>query len=605
MVPWTVNVGNYSQQLVSSGGAGEQTWAWDGALDPVTKLPTALPPGLSLDANSGKVTGTPSKAGPYQIEVKLTDRNGAIVSKVLSLLINQSLSISTTTLSSGAFGQLYNQQVNMTGGTAPYIWSVSSGTLPPGLSLDIISGLIHGIPTTKYEVATTFNFEVKATDASGATISKALAITISPVLTINTTQLPTVSLNASYNQALVATGGRVPYTWSVTSGSLPNGLNLAPATGVISGSATAPGTYNFGIQVTDADAISVPQTLSITVGGSTTSTSLSISTTNLPSGEVTKAYTTVTLSATGGTVPRTWSLISGTLPPGLSLASATGIISGTPTSAGNYDLIFQVTDSDMKSTTKSLAISVFEAGKTASVQIKNGTGTVSYANAVSTSSLPIQNKPTDFSPRSVVDFQIAVVPSNGTVTVVVTFPSIPPEPVFYKIIDNNWVQLIGAVVSGNVATYDITDNSGMDSDKTLGTIRDLIVVGTNSSSYTGGTVSSSGGGGGGGCFIATAAYGSYLDPHVIVLRHFRDNVLLQSELGTAFVQFYYKHSPPIADLIAQHDSLRLFFRFALTPLIFGAEYPLVLGLIFTLASVWFIRRRLGAKTQTELVKCAG
>jgi hypothetical protein len=122
--------------------------------------------------------------------------------------------------------------------------------------------------------------------------------------------------------------------------------------------------------------------------------------------------------------------------------------------------------------------------------------------------------------------------------------------------------------------------------------------GTNASSV-------SSGGGGGGCFIATAAYGSYLDPHVMVLRHFRDNVLLQSELGTAFVKYYYTHSPPIADLIAQHDTLRLFFRFALTPLIFGAEYPLVLGLIFTLAAVWFLRRRLGAKTQTEMVKCAG
>ena len=138
-------------------------------------------------------------------------------------------------------------------------------------------------------------------------------------------------------------------------------------------------------------------------------------------------------------------------------------------------------------------------------------------------------------------------------------------------------------------------------DKSLSQTVNLVGTGTSIGTSTppsnggGGTnvppVSSSGGGGG--CFIATAAYGSYLDPHVMVLRHFRDSVLLQSELGTAFVTFYYKHSPPIADFIAQHDTLRMLFRFALTPLIFGAEYPLALGLFFASATVWYIRRRNG------------
>ena len=77
----------------------------------------------------------------------------------------------------------------------------------------------------------------------------------------------------------------------------------------------------------------------------------------------------------------------------------------------------------------------------------------------------------------------------------------------------------------------------------------------------------------GDCFIATAAFGSYLAPDVKVLRHFRDNYLLTNELGKGFVAFYYATSPPIADYIAERDSLRAITRWLLTPVIYAIKYP--------------------------------
>lgn len=97
-----------------------------------------------------------------------------------------------------------------------------------------------------------------------------------------------------------------------------------------------------------------------------------------------------------------------------------------------------------------------------------------------------------------------------------------------------------------------------------------------------------------GCFIATAAYGSYLDPHVMVLREFRDGYLLTNGPGRAFVSFYYSVSPPVADFIREHEELRTAARFALTPVVYGIKYPggtLVFGLAIVIMAAKGSRRR--------------
>jgi len=108
-------------------------------------------------------------------------------------------------------------------------------------------------------------------------------------------------------------------------------------------------------------------------------------------------------------------------------------------------------------------------------------------------------------------------------------------------------------------------------------------------------------GGGGGCFIATAAYGSLMEPHVKILRDFRDCFLLGNTAGESFVHFYYTYSPPIADYIAKHDSLKVMVRIGLLPVVGVSWIALKIGpfstviliffLIFCLIGlVWFRRR---------------
>jgi uncharacterized repeat protein (TIGR01451 family) len=93
-----------------------------------------------------------------------------------------------------------------------------------------------------------------------------------------------------------------------------------------------------------------------------------------------------------------------------------------------------------------------------------------------------------------------------------------------------------------------------------------------------------GGGGGGGCFIATAAYGSYLEPEVRILREFRDTLLLTNSVGRQFVEFYYEYSPPVADYIRDREAARTLTRWILTPLIYAIQYP-GMALLVMVASI--------------------
>lgn len=192
----------------------------------------------------------------------------------------------------------------------------------------------------------------------------------------------------------------------------------------------------------------------------------------------------------------------------------------------------------------------------------------------------IAGAPANYTVESVISFTATGV--AGTANFSITYTSLPAIPVFYKVVGGTWKQIYptnqttGATnitLVGNTLSFTLADNSDCDSSAVVGTITDPVVVGSqgSSSSPSGGGVTD--GGGGGGCFIATAAFGSYLDPHVVVLRDFRDRYLLTNEAGKIIVNAYSRFSPPIAEAITKNESLKMAARLALTPLIFGIEYP--------------------------------
>lgn len=95
------------------------------------------------------------------------------------------------------------------------------------------------------------------------------------------------------------------------------------------------------------------------------------------------------------------------------------------------------------------------------------------------------------------------------------------------------------------------------------------------------------------CFIATAAYGSWLDPHVATLRHFRDRWLLTNAPGQSFVDWYYRVSPPLADWIAARDWARALVRGVLAPVVLAIAYPVAAGvMLLLLIALLVFRRRL-------------
>ena len=231
----------YLQTVGATGGTPPYKWAIASG---------ALPAGLVLNEDTGAISGGPSQVGTWSFTVRVTDAALQSAAKVLSIVVAEPLEITTTVLSDGVVGSAYSRSVAAKGGSIPYGWSIVSGSLPPGLTLDP-AGSVAGTPTT----AGIWTIEVRATDSGkpARTDVQTLSITVVADLSITTTSLSVGKVGQPYSESVTAAGGAGAYSWSIASGNLPPGLTLVSGTpsATVSGTPTTPGTYSFVIRVTD------------------------------------------------------------------------------------------------------------------------------------------------------------------------------------------------------------------------------------------------------------------------------------------------------------------------------------------------------------------
>ncbi|HET6896991.1 MAG TPA: putative Ig domain-containing protein, partial [Vicinamibacteria bacterium] len=293
--------------------------------------------------------GTP--AGAKDVTVTNPDGQSATGVGILTVSACPSITVDPATVPAGTAGSAYSQTFTQTGGTPPVTFGLA-GTLPAGLTFNAGTATLSGTPTQ----TGSFPFTVSATDANGCGGSRDYTLVIDcATVTVNPATVPNGTAGSPYSQTFTQSGGVGTITWSLT-GTLPTGLSFDTATGVLSGTPTQTGSFPITVTATDVNGCFGRRAYTLVVDCQT----ISVDPATIPNGTAGSAYSQ-TFTHTGGIGTVTFAL-TGTLPTGLSFDTATGVLSGTPTQLGTFNITVTATDANGCPGSRAYTLAVNAAG---------------------------------------------------------------------------------------------------------------------------------------------------------------------------------------------------------------------------------------------------
>jgi hypothetical protein len=344
------NIGMAYNQNVSATPAGTYNYSVTNGV---------LPSGLTLNAGTGAISGTPTASGSFAFMITASASNCSGSTSYTVSIGCQTVSFSTTSLPTGTAGSSYSQPLAVTP-SGTYTFSLVTGNLPNGLSLNATSGVISGVAT----VTGAYSFTVKAQTATGCSGTQAYSLAITcPGVALTPATLPSGTAGTAYSQTIAASPAGSAYSFAVTSGTLPTGLTLNATTGSLSGTPSAKGSFAFTITATGFGSCSGSQSYTVVIGGGATCPAISLPD-SLPNGSIGTAYSNAVTASPSGSYG--YVVTSSSLPPGLTLYAAAGLIFGYPTANGTYAFTITATDSNNCTGSKSYTVVIGGAGLQAS-----------------------------------------------------------------------------------------------------------------------------------------------------------------------------------------------------------------------------------------------